>query len=107
MKRHRTHEEKVAAMTAVANQTRDSADEMARLYGGCDDPLHPWTLSTSKPYSNWIEFAEMVCLPITMADDEAAVQEAMRWYRMECPHFIAACLVFALNRARAAGTVQP
>lgn len=100
MRNRRTHAEKRDAMTACVNRTRDSADEMARLYGGCDDPTHPWTVATQKPYSNWIEFTEQVCVPIAMAEDEWAVQEAMRWYRMECPHYIAACLMFALSRSR-------
>jgi hypothetical protein len=93
-----TREELREDMRRQANSSRDTADEMALMYGGCDDPLHPWNLNT--PWNNWIEFVDMVCRPLVEADgDEAVVQAAMAQYRKACPHYICVALVMAANRA--------
>lgn len=95
-----TREQRRESMRETANATRDSADEMAAMYGGCDDPLHPWRQFVEpQPWSNWIEFAQIVCLPIALAEDDDAVQAAMKLYRKANPHFVATCLVMAANRA--------
>ncbi len=81
------------------NGQRDDADVVAAKYG-CDDPLHPWGDLTERQrhYTNWIEFADVVCRPIAEGSDEAAVQAAMVLYRQACPHYIAVALVMAANR---------
>jgi hypothetical protein len=93
-----TREELRDDMRRQANATRDTADEMTVMYGGCDDPLHPWNLDT--PWNNWVEFVDMVCRPLTEADgDDVVEQAAMALYRKACPHYICAALVMAANRA--------
>lgn len=97
-KRRHTREELRQDMRRQANSSRDTADQMALMYGGCDDPLHPWNLDT--PWNNWVEFVDMVCRPLVEADgDEAVEQAAMAQYRKACPHYICVALVMAANRA--------
>jgi hypothetical protein len=85
-----------------ANDQRRQADELTAEWG-CDDPLSPMgsLAERQRHYTNWIEFANVVCRPIVEAeDDEAAVQAAMVLYRQACPHYIAGALVMAANRVQ-------
>lgn len=93
-----TREQLRESMRQAANTTRDTADEMAAMYGGCDDPLHPW-LVLQNPWNNWIEFVDQVCRPLVEGEgDEAAVQAAMKLYRKVNPHYLCVALVMAANR---------
>lgn len=92
-------------MRWTANNTRDTADEMAAMHGGCDDPAHPWDMALS--YRDWLDFTEQVCRPIVEAEgDEAMLQKAMLAYRRVCPYYIAAALVMAANRVNTAGAEE-
>lgn len=90
------------AMRLHANWLEDSANEVRTmaLYGGCDDPMHPWKVLQA-PFHSWIEFVDQVCRPLLAAEeacDEVEIQRCMALYRMTNPH-IATCLVMAANRA--------
>lgn len=89
-------------MRFYCNDQRAHADQIAAQYK-CDDPLQPWGSldERQKHYTNWIEFAEVVCRPIVEAEDDAAVQAAMVLFREACPRYIATALVMAANRAAA------
>lgn len=94
--RRRGEAELREAMRRVARDTRDSADEMARFYGGCDDPLHPFMpVGDKQPFRDWVDFHDRVCVPLVLDADEASVQEAMRLYRQASPAFIATALFLA------------
>lgn len=96
-----------ASMRASANRTRDVADEMARMYGGCDDPQHPFHLfdeDGKQAFTDWHDFTNRVCRPIVEAGsayDTPEVQAAMALYRTWSPFSIAVSLVMALNRIEA------
>ena len=90
------------SMRQSANRQRDIADEMAAMFGGCDDPMHPWG---PQVFTSWVDFTERVCIPLSDAmaaepTDEKGVQEAMALYRKETPFGICISLVMALNRIR-------
>ena len=111
-RRRRTREEAREAMRHTANATRDTADEMARMYDGCDDPLHPFMpvgTRFGQPFRDWIDFVERVARPLVEADgnDHATEQAAMALYRKASPHFICACLVMAANRAASCTVPAP
>lgn len=96
-------EEMKAWMTKCANNTRDTADEMAGMYGGVDDPQHPWMgVGDQQLFRDWVDFTEKVCRPLVEADgdDEVAIQAAMALYRKQSPYGICVSLVMALNRIR-------
>jgi hypothetical protein len=94
MRKH-TIEEKREAMRQSANSSRATADEMAAMYGGCDDPLHPFMRFDPQPFRDWIDFHDRVIVPLATSDIDTVVQEAMRLYRQANPHFIAACFYLA------------
>lgn len=97
-----TKAEVKASMRISANKTRDTADEMAKMFGGCDDPLHPYSLFDEngvQRFTSWVDFVEKVARPLVMADgDEEVIQKAMALYRTECPYFICVALLMAFNR---------
>ena len=96
-KNRRSREELREHMRHQASQTRDLADEMALMYGGCDDPLHPWSID--HPWNNWIEFVDLVCRPLVEAEDDVTAQQAaMALYRKVNPHYVCTALVVAANR---------
>jgi hypothetical protein len=99
---HFTREQLRENMRRNSCESRATADEMASMYDGCDDPLWPFMLAgPDKPFRDWIDFTDRVCRPIVEAeDDEATLQAAMALYRKANPHFIATCMVMAANRAR-------
>lgn len=99
MKRRPDRAKLRASLVEQANATRDTADEMALMFDGCDDPLHPFMSFDPQPFRDWHDFVDRVCWPLVNATDEASVQTAMALYRKANPHFIAACLVFASNAA--------
>jgi hypothetical protein len=101
MIRRATREQLRVAMAENARLSRATADEMAAMYDGCDDPLWPFMpAGPEQPFRDWIDFTDRVCRPIVEAeDDEAALQAAMVLYRQANPHFIATCMVMAANRA--------
>lgn len=101
-RRRPTRAEMRAHMTNSANRERDIADEMAAMYGGCDDPLHPFMpVSDGQPFRDWIDFVDRVARPLVEADgDEKAEQEAMRLYRTVNPYYICVALVMAANRTQ-------
>lgn len=102
MRRKYTKEQRRAAMSKMANETRDNADKMARMYGGCDDPMWPpFTANRTGYYNNWLEFVDVVARPICESEDDAVIQDAMKMFRQECPSFICCCLVMAANRVEA------
>ena len=88
-----------------AAELRQTADEMVAMLGGCDDPLDPFTnvIEKQKHYTTWREFADRVCRPIVEFEsrDCPELQAALKLFRAENPHYIATCLVFALNTALA------
>jgi hypothetical protein len=88
-------------MRASANRTRDVADEMAAMYGGCDDPLHP--SNTPSEFRDWQDFVDRVARPVIEAEDsDAAEQAAMKLYRTANPYYICAAMVMMDNRIKAA-----
>ena len=94
-----THEEVMSHLTNMANSTRDTADEFAATFEGCDDPLHPWPIPNQ--YRDWLEFVEKVARPLVDADGyHAATQAAMRLYRKVNPYYICTALVMAANRVQ-------
>lgn len=94
--RKHTMEELKEHMSRTANKTRDTADEMAGMYGGCDDPLYPLKINE---FRDWVDFAENVCRPLVEAGkDKVTEQAAMARYRKASPFFISVALVMALNR---------
>lgn len=96
MRTAHTQAEKREAMRQAANMNRTTADEMARMFGGCDDPLHPTMSFDPQPFRDWIDFYERVIVPIATSDIDSKVQEAMRLYRQANPHFIACCFYLAV-----------
>lgn len=110
MNRH-TREELRDDMRRASHATRRTADEMARMYGGCDDPLAASTVfplhEQQKLWTNWREFARVVCAPIVERegdDYDPTVQEAMRRFRTQSPYSLAVSLYMAdkaLERAEA------
>jgi len=89
----------VEYMKHSANKSRDLADEMAAMWEGCDDPMHPFG---PQVFRDWVDFTERVCRPLVEADgDEAATQKAMALYRKQSPYGICVSLVMALNRIEA------
>jgi len=86
----------------AANSARDTADELARWRGGCDDPQHPWMPlgEGQQLFRDWRDFTEQVCRPLVEADgdDDKVEQVAMALYRKVSPYFICVSLVMALNR---------
>lgn len=94
--RRYTREQLRASMRWNANETRSSADEMAAMFDGCDDPLHPPMGFDPQPFRDWMDFHDRVIVPLVeQEDDEDQVQEAMRLYRLANPHFIAVCFYLA------------
>lgn len=91
-----------ASMRQFANQQRDIADEAARMFDGCDDPQHPWSMfdeDGKQRFTSWVDFVERVARPLVEAEgDEEAVQKAMALYRTQSPYYICVALVMALNR---------
>ena len=94
-----TTEELRAGVARNALRLRRTADEMAAMFGGCDDPLAASTPSTLEEmqalYTDWREFARVVCAPIVESEDEATIQQAMRRFRAASPYGLAASLVMA------------
>ena len=87
-------------MRVLANRQRDVADEMARMYDGCDDPLHP----SSHAFRDWEDFVARVARPLVESgEDVAAEQAAMALYRQASPFGICLALVLACNRLEAGG----
>ena len=91
----------------TANSSRDTADEMAAMLGGCDDPLHPW--NEPGAFRDWQDFVDRVARPLVEAEDapspeeaEVAGQAAMKLYRTANPYFICVSLVMMDNRLKAA-----
>lgn len=105
MKSAHTRDEKRDAMRQTANATRTSADAMAIMYDGCDDPLHPFMGFDPQPFRDWHDFHDRVVVPLVTHDDEASVQEAMRLYRQANPHFIAVCLYMAVRAEPIGSTI--
>ena len=99
-----TKEEYKKYIKYSANRSRNLADEMASMLGGCDDPMHPYGLfdeNGNQRFISWVDFVEQVCIPLVEADgEEVAVQKAMKLYRTESPYYICVSLYFALNRIR-------
>lgn len=95
------HARVMEGLRRSANSSRDTADGMAAMFEGCDDPLHPFMGFDPQPFRDWHDFTDRVCRPI-VADEtsEAELQAAMVLYRKANPHFIAVSLVMALNRIR-------
>jgi hypothetical protein len=97
------HERVLDGLRAAANSARSTADEMAGMWEGCDDPTHPFrnTEAAQEHYTNWREFARVVCAVIVDESNAdvfgygSGVQAAMRLYRAENPHYIATCLTMA------------
>jgi len=89
-------------MSQLANKTRDVADEMAAMYGGCDDPLHPFMpVGDHQQFRDWLDFVDKVARPLVEADGNAEVDRAasaMLLYRKTSPYFICSALVMAANR---------
>lgn len=88
------------SMRQSANSARDTADEMAGMRGGCDDPLHPWGPQVFRDYN---DFIERVARPIVEADGDerdGTIQTAMKLYRKECPYGILVSMVMLQNRIR-------
>lgn len=85
------------AMTRQANTTRDIADEMAQLFGGCDDPLHP--LAHPDGFRNWQDFVDRIARPLVGLDvDHETEQAAMALYRKASPFSICVAMVMMANR---------
>lgn len=104
MAERHSHADVMAHLTKVANSTRDTADETAAMFEGCDDPLHPWPIPGQ--YPDWLDFVEKVARPLVEAGrgdkvDKEAEQTAMRLYRKACPYYICTALVMAANRVQA------
>jgi hypothetical protein len=99
-RKHRT--EIRQSLMRAANSSRDTADELARAWGGCDDPQHPWMPvgEGQQLFGDWRDFTEQVCRPLVEADgdDDKAEQAAMALYRKASPYYICVSLVMALNR---------
>lgn len=89
----RDRAELVANLTQQANQLRDTANEMALMFDGCDDPTYPYHLGVFRDYH---DFVDRVARPLVEDDD--AEQAAMALYRKASPYFICACLVMLANR---------
>jgi hypothetical protein len=106
---HFTREQLRENMRRNSCESRATADEMASMYDGCDDPLWPFMLAgPDQPFRDWIDFTDRVCRPIVEAeDDEATLQAAMALYRKANPHFIATCMVMAANRGAVIQSVAP
>lgn len=81
------------------NRVRAALDKIVAELG-IDDPLTPWNIIEHQHlYTNWMEFARVVCEPIVMDDvSPEDVQIALARFRAQCPHYIAAALVFAVNK---------
>lgn len=83
-------------MTRAANTTRDTADEMAAMYGGCDDCLHP---QGPQVFRDWLDFVDRVARPLIEADgDHEVEQAAMALYRKASPYLICVSMVIMANR---------
>lgn len=82
---------------------RDTADEIALRFGGCDDPLWPIGRTGSgdeQVFTDWTDFVRKVCVPLVeQEDDEAAQQQAMALFRKVSPHYIAVSLYMAWKRS--------
>lgn len=87
-----------AHLRRTANQTRDTADEMAARMGGCDDPLHPF-LTAGVEFRDWVDFVDRVARPLVEAEeDHKAEQAAMALYRKASPFSICVSMVMMANR---------
>ena len=83
-------------MRDCANRSRDTADEMAAMYGGCDDPMHPYELQV---FTDYEDFIARVARPLVEADGDAkAEQGAMALYRKQNPYGICVSMVMLQNR---------
>ena len=99
-RKHRTNDELKASMCQSANKQRDVADEMAAMWGGCDDPLHPWGPQVFRDY---MDFIDRVCRPLIEADGDekdGIIQKAMALYRKETPYGICVSMVMMQNRIK-------
>ena len=85
------------------NGMRQTADQTAALFDGCDDPLYPSMLGEGdegQPFRDWVDFLERVAEPLVNSDgDHAKEQAAMKLYRKASPYFICTALVMAARRA--------
>ena len=92
-----------AAMARHVNELRREADKDAQKWR-CDDPLIASTPSSLEDrqalYTNWHEFAELVCAPIVDSDDVEQIQNAMQLYRQAPPQYLASALFTASQRIR-------
>lgn len=105
MGRRYTRDELRENMTRQANATRDAADEMARMFGGCDDPTHP---HGPQVFRDWVDFVDRVARPLVEAeDDPEAEQAAMALYRQASPYLICVSMVMMSNRLAAVGEQTP
>lgn len=95
-------------MQHCARSTRDTADQMARQYGGVDDPMHPWMgVGPDQVFRDYVDFIARVARPLVEADgDEITVQVSMALYRKESPFGICVSLVMLQNRVDAAEAAQ-
>lgn len=101
-----TREELRESMRHAANMNRSTADEMATMFGGCDDPLHPTMRFDPQSFRDWHDFHHRVIVPLVEhEDDEASIQAAMRLYRQANPHFIAVCLYMAARSEPIGSTI--
>lgn len=83
-------------LTAAANRNRDVADEMAAMFDGCDDPLHPYGPQVFRDY---VDFVDRVARPLVDADgDHAATQAAMALFRKVSPYYLCTSMVMMANR---------
>ena len=95
-------DEKRATMAQFVNRERDTADEAARMYGGCDDPMHPFMpAGDGQQFRSWVDFVDRVARPLVEndGDDHAVEQAAMALYRQASPYFICLALYMASNAA--------
>lgn len=102
-----TPEQLRASMMYVVNRVRDTANEMAARYGGCDDPMHPWR--SPSEFRDWRDFVDRVARPLLDAEastdadgGRAQEQEAMRLFRTVSPYYLCTALVMMDNRLKAA-----
>jgi hypothetical protein len=86
------------SMRQAANSSRDVADEIAARWG-CDDPQHPWNFPGE--FTSWKDFVDRCARPLveaSEANDEAAVQAALKLFRTVSPYSICIGAVMMDNR---------
>lgn len=100
-KPRRSREELRESLVQSINALRATADEMATMFEGADDPTWP---HGPQVFRDWVDFVDRCARPLVEAYgsdgemDDAAEQAAMALYRQVSPYYICTCMVMMANR---------